>query len=73
MPAVNSLHRGLLILRAVNNGHAQVREISAATKLPKSTIARMLETLVADGYVSQDASVWRNIIPKNLERWRERR
>jgi hypothetical protein len=34
MTAVNALHRGLLILRAVNDGHAQVREISAATKLP---------------------------------------
>ena len=54
MTAVNALHRGLAILRAVNDGHVQLREISAATKLPKSTIARMLETLVADGYVAQD-------------------
>jgi IclR family mhp operon transcriptional activator len=54
MTAVNSLHRGLTILRAINDGHLQVREISAATKLPKSTIARMLETLVAGGYVVQD-------------------
>jgi IclR family mhp operon transcriptional activator len=55
MTAVNALHRGLLILRALNDGHAQLRAISAATKLPKSTTARMLETLVADGYVAQDA------------------
>jgi len=55
MAAVNALHRGLLILRALNDGHAQLREISAATRLPKSTVARMLETLVADGYVVQDA------------------
>ena len=55
MTAVNALHRGLLILRAINDGHAQLREISAATKLPKSTIARMLETLVGDGYVAQDS------------------
>jgi IclR family mhp operon transcriptional activator len=54
MTAVNALHRGLAILRAINDGHAQVREISAATKLPKSTIARMLETLVAGGYAVQD-------------------
>lgn len=54
MTAVNALHRGLAILRAINDGHVQLREISAATKLPKSTIARMLETLVADGYVAQD-------------------
>ncbi len=54
MTAVNALHRGLVILRAINDGHAQVREISAAANLPKSTIARMLETLVADGYVVQD-------------------
>ena len=54
MTAVNALHRGLPILRAINDGHAQLREISAATKLPKSTIARMLETLVAGGYVAQD-------------------
>src|ERR1039458_256797 len=53
MTAVNALHRGLVILRAVNDGHAQLREISAAAKLPKSTVARMLETLVADGYVAQ--------------------
>ncbi len=55
MTAVNALHRGLAILRAINDGHAQLREISAAAKLPKSTIARMLETLVADGYVAQDS------------------
>lgn len=54
MTAVNALHRGLRILRAINDGHAQVREISAACRLPKSTVARMLETLVADGYVAQD-------------------
>jgi IclR family mhp operon transcriptional activator len=54
MTAVNALRRGLAILRAINDGHAQHREISAAAKLPKSTIARMLETLVADGYVAQD-------------------
>lgn len=54
MTAINALHRGLVILRAINDGHAQLREISAATKLPKSTIARMLETFVADGYVAQD-------------------
>ena len=51
---MNALHRGLRILRAINDGHAQVREISAATRLPKSTVARMLETLVADGYLAQD-------------------
>ena len=54
MTAVNALHRGLRILRAINDGHAQAREISAATRLPKSTVARMLETLVADGYLAQD-------------------
>jgi IclR family mhp operon transcriptional activator len=54
MTTINALQRGLRILRAINDGRAQVREISAATKLPKSTVARMLETLVADGYVSQD-------------------
>jgi IclR family mhp operon transcriptional activator len=52
--AINALHRGLSILRAINDGAVQLREISAAARLPKSTIARMLETLVADGYVAQD-------------------
>jgi IclR family transcriptional regulator, mhp operon transcriptional activator len=55
MTAVNALHRGLAILRAINDGHVQLREISAAAKLPKSTTARMLETLLADGFVAQDA------------------
>lgn len=54
MTPIAALQRGLAILRAINAGHHQVREIHAATKLPKSTIARMLETLVAEGYVRQD-------------------
>ncbi|MDT3687917.1 MAG: IclR family transcriptional regulator C-terminal domain-containing protein [Pseudorhodoplanes sp.] len=54
MSSINALHRGLIVLRAINDGHAQIREIAAVTRLPKSTVARMVETLMADGYLLQN-------------------
>ncbi|MER2534029.1 MAG: helix-turn-helix domain-containing protein [Rhizobiaceae bacterium] len=54
-PPVESVRRALEILRVVNRLRiATVGEIHAATKLPKPTIVRMLDTLVVDGYVARD-------------------
>ncbi|MDF2810652.1 MAG: helix-turn-helix protein [Microvirga sp.] len=54
-PPVESVRRALEILRAVNRLRiASVTAIHAATHLPKPTIIRMLETLMADGYVARD-------------------
>jgi IclR family mhp operon transcriptional activator len=54
MTTINALHRGLAVLKAINDGCAQIRDIAAATRLPKATVARIVETLVADGYLLQD-------------------
>jgi IclR family mhp operon transcriptional activator len=54
-PPVESVRRALEILRTVNRLRiASVTDIYAATHLPKPTIIRMLETLMADGYVARD-------------------
>lgn len=54
-PPVESVRRALEILRVVNQLKiATVGEIHAATRLPKPTIVRMLDTLVAEGYVARD-------------------
>lgn len=54
-PPVESVRRALEILRIVNRLRiASVTEIHAATGLPKPTIVRMLETLIADGCVARD-------------------
>ena len=49
---VTSLRRGLEILRLLNQeGYREVRTLHDATGLPKPTIVRMLDTLIAAGYV----------------------
>lgn len=54
-PPVQSVRRALEVLRAVNQLRiASVTAIHAATHMPKPTIIRMLETLMADGYVARD-------------------
>lgn len=54
-PPVESVRRALEILRIVNRLRiASITEIHAATRLPKPTIVRMLETLIVDGYVARD-------------------
>ncbi|MCC7168000.1 MAG: helix-turn-helix domain-containing protein [Rhodospirillales bacterium] len=55
MTTVTALKRGLMLLAAINAGKSQIRDLHAATRLPKSTIVRLLETLIAEGYVHQDA------------------
>lgn len=50
-----TLTRGLELLRLLNESNPlQVRDLHAATNLPKPTITRLLKTLVASGYVQRD-------------------
>ena len=54
-PAVESVRRALEILRVVNRLRiASVADIHRATRLPKPSIVRLLETLMVDGYVARD-------------------
>jgi IclR family mhp operon transcriptional activator len=54
-PPVEAVHRAFDVLRAVNKLRiASVNGIYEATGMPKSTIVRMLETLMAEGYVARD-------------------
>ncbi|WP_197032494.1 helix-turn-helix domain-containing protein [Rhizobium sp. CF080] len=54
-PPVESVRRALEILRILNRLRiCTVGDIHAATGLPKPTIVRMLDTLIADGYVVRD-------------------
>jgi IclR family transcriptional regulator, mhp operon transcriptional activator len=54
-PAVASVRRALEILRVLNRLRiATIGDLHAATKMPKPTIVRMLETLIAEGYVARD-------------------
>lgn len=54
-PPVQSVRRALQILKVLNDVRiASVGDIHAATGLPKPTIVRMLDTLIADGYVARD-------------------
>ncbi|WP_173932673.1 helix-turn-helix domain-containing protein [Chelativorans sp. Marseille-P2723] len=54
-PPVEAACRVLDVLRAVNDLRiAKVNEIHEITDIPKSTVVRMLETLMAQGYVARD-------------------
>lgn len=54
-PPVQSVRRALKILTFLNRAHiASIKDLHEATKLPKSTLVRMLDTLIADGYVARD-------------------
>jgi IclR family mhp operon transcriptional activator len=54
-PPVEAVARALGILRAVNKLRiATINRIYAETGIPKPTIVRMLETLMAEGYVARD-------------------
>jgi len=54
-PPVESVRRALEILRILNKLRiGSIGDLHAATKLPKPTIVRMLDTLIADGYVMRD-------------------
>lgn len=54
-PPVEAVCRALEVLRAVNKLRiARINGIFKETGIPKSTIVRMLETLMAEGYVARD-------------------
>lgn len=54
-PPVEAVHRAFEVLRAVNRLRiASVNCIHEETGMPKSTIVRMLETLMAEGYIARD-------------------
>jgi hypothetical protein len=50
---VNSLERGLAILRVVREGEGPVRnqDVVVHTRLPKATVSRLMHTLTAMGYL----------------------
>lgn len=54
-PPVEAIARALHVLRTVSTLHiATVGDVHAETKIPKSTIVRVLETLISEGYVARD-------------------
>jgi IclR family mhp operon transcriptional activator len=56
---VNGLVRGLAVLRAMNRaegGWTDIRDLSAETGLHRTTVRRLLETLIAEGFVRRSAS-----------------
>jgi IclR family mhp operon transcriptional activator len=55
--SVRSLERGLSLLRAMNaDPHATVTKLAAQIGVPRSTVYRLLETLVSMGYVAPSTS-----------------
>ncbi len=50
-PGTQTLARGLAVVRAVALGHARLREITGATGIGRSTAHRLLQFLVAAGYL----------------------
>lgn len=58
-PNVRGLSRGLLVLRALNameRGRATPQQLSEATGLHRTTVRRLLETLLEDGFVRRSTS-----------------
>ena len=53
MSTVQSVERAFSVLRALAGGPAGVSEVAARTGLPKSTVSRLLGTLVELGAVEQ--------------------
>jgi len=52
---IRALARGLKVLTVLNSGNGStVSEIAAATRLPRTTVYRVLETLAEEGYVARD-------------------
>jgi IclR family transcriptional regulator, mhp operon transcriptional activator len=57
-PPVRSVQRALKLLTEMNKQQvATIGELHACTKLPKPTIVRLLETLMAEGFVSHDENL----------------
>lgn len=58
-PNVRGLSRGLLVLRAMNameRGRATPAQLSEATGLHRTTVRRLLETLLEEGFVRRSTS-----------------
>lgn len=65
---VQSLSRGLAVIRAFDNAHPRqtLTEVAQRTDLARATARRFLHTLVAEGYARTDGSeFW--LAPKTLE------
>lgn len=56
MSGVKSIERAFSLLRSLAVGPAGVTELAQRSGLPKSTVARLLSTLEAEGAVSQEES-----------------
>lgn len=56
MSGVQSIERAFLLMRALAVGPAGVTELADRVELPKSTVARLLATLEAEGAVAKMAS-----------------
>ena len=57
MSAVQSVERAFAVLRALAAGPAGVSDVAERTRLPKSTVSRLLATLVDIGAVAQAESL----------------
>ena len=53
MSRVQSIRRAFAVLDALAVGPVGVTQLAAATRLPKSTVARLLDTMQAEGVVQQ--------------------
>ncbi len=51
VPGTQTLSRGLMLLELVGAGVNDLRQLSERMAVPRSTVARMLGSLVADGYL----------------------
>lgn len=67
-PPVEAVCRAFSVLRSVNKlGIATINGIHAETHIPKPTIVRMLETMMAEGYVARDNMCGGYRITRQLE------
>ena len=55
MSRVQSIRRAFAVLDALADGPLGVTDVAAVTRLPKSTVARLLDTMQAEGAVQQIA------------------
>ncbi len=56
MSGVQSIERAFAVLRALATGPAGVTDLADRTRLPKSTVSRLLAALEREGAVTQDGS-----------------
>ena len=66
---MRSLARGLELLRVMNRhdkGRASLAQIAAETRLHRTTVRRLLETLIEEGYVKRSESDGRYVLTLNV-------